>query len=152
MAWGELVRSAPDRVKPEVVENVALGTRQTAARIRELALARTRLEGEVRRYFDDYDLWITPTAQALPFDASLRYPTEVAGEPMPDYLGWMRSVCVVSAMDVPAISVPVGFSSGGLPVGAQIVAAHGGDALLLRVARALEDLIGAARVHPRLGE
>lgn len=151
MSLGELVRSAPDRVKPEVLANVALGTNQTAATIRELALARTRLEGEVRRYFDDYDVWITPTAQALPFDASLRYPEEVAGVPMPDYLGWMRSVCVVSAMDVPAISIPAGFSSGGLPVGIQVVAPHGADALLLRVARALDDLIGAARVHPGFG-
>lgn len=152
MSLGELVRANPGRVKPEVVENVALGTRQTAAQLRALALARTRLEGEVRRYFDDYDLWITPTAQALPFDAALRYPTEVAGVPMPDYLGWMRSVCVVSAMDVPAISVPAGFSPEGLPVGVQIVAAHGGDALLLRVAKTLEDAIGAARVHPGLGK
>jgi len=105
----------------------------------------------VRSYFDDYDLWITPTAQTLPFDASLRYPSEVAGVTMPDYLGWMRSVCVVSAMDVPAISVPAGFSAEGLPVGVQIVAPHGGDALLLRAARALEELIGAGRVPPRFG-
>lgn len=150
LAWGDLVRSDPDRVKPEVRENVALGARQTAAQLRALALARTRLEGEVRRYFDDFDLWITPTAQALPFDAALRYPTEIAGVPMPDYLGWMRSVCVVSAMDVPAISVPAGFTAQGLPVGVQIVAPHGGDALLLRVARALEDIIGAGRVRPAL--
>lgn len=151
LALGALVRSAPEKVKAEVRENVALGERQTAAQLRALALARTRLEGEVRSYFDDYDLWITPTAQTLPFDASLRYPSEVAGVPMPDYLGWMRSVCVVSAMDVPAISVPAGFSAEGLPVGVQIVAPHGGDALLLRAARALEELIGAGRVPPRFG-
>ncbi|MFT4232228.1 MAG: amidase family protein, partial [Leucobacter sp.] len=29
--WGELVRAHPDQVKPEVIENVAVGTRQTAA-------------------------------------------------------------------------------------------------------------------------
>ncbi len=150
IAWGELVRGAPDLVKPEMIENVALGTRQTASALRALALARTRLEGEVRTYFDQFDLWITPTTQSLPFPVEWRFPEEVAGAPTPGYLDWMRSVCVVSAMDVPVISVPAGFSPEGLPVGMQIVARHGAEDLLLRVARAFEVLQPWARTRPVL--
>lgn len=149
--WGELVRSAPHRVKPEVLENVEAGARQTAADLRELARARTRLEERTREYFDRYDLWITPTAQVLPFPGEQRWPTEVAGRRMGDYLDWMRSVCVVSAMSTPALSVPAGFSSSGLPVGIQLVARQGADALLLRAAFAYEERTRWARVHPRLG-
>lgn len=152
MALGNLVRGNPAQVKLEVIENVALGTRQTSAQLRELALARTRLEGRVRSYFDEFDLWITPTAQVLPFDASIRYPEEIEGETMPNYLGWMRSVCVISAMDVPVMSVPIGFSSDGLPVGLQIAAAHGNEALLLRAARLLEQTVGSSRTHPTLSK
>ena len=69
---------------------------------------------------------------------------------MGDYLDWITSVCVVSAMGVPALSLPAGFSQNGLPVGIQLVAAHGNEALLLRAARAYEQRTQWARVHPRL--
>ncbi|QIM17870.1 amidase [Leucobacter coleopterorum] len=149
-SWGELVRENSALVKPEVLENVALGQRQSAADLRELARARTRLEGHVRDYFDRYDLWITPTVQTLPFPAEQRWPGMVAGQVMGDYLDWMRSVCVVSAMDVPALSVPAGFSAGGLPIGMQFVAAHGKEHLLLRAAHAFEQRTRWSRVRPGL--
>lgn len=148
--WGELVRAHPEEVKPEVVENVAAGTRQTRAEIHELTRARTRLEARNREYFARYDLWLTPTAQTLPFPAEEHWPRRVAGEPMGDYLDWMRSVCVVSAMGVPAMSIPAGFSQSGLPVGIQLVAPHGDEAVLLRAARAYEHRTRWAQVRPRL--
>lgn len=149
-AWGELVRGNPGRVKPEVLENVAEGAAQSAADLHALARARTRLEARTRQYFERYDLWITPTAQSLPFPAELRWPTEIDGHRMHDYLDWMRSVCVVSAMSVPALSVPAGFSTAGLPVGIQLVAAPGADALLLRAASAYEERTRWSRIHPEL--
>lgn len=148
--WGELVRSHPDQVKPEMLRNVEQGAQQSAADLRELARARTRLEGRVREYFSEFDLWITPTAQVLPFNAEERWPSSVDGHPMGDYLDWMRSVCVVSAMDVPALSLPAGFSKSGLPVGLQVVAPHGNDALLLRVAQACDVRTRWSQMHPRL--
>lgn len=148
--WGELVRAHPEQVKLEVRENVQLGARQTSAEVHELTRARTRLEARTRDYFADFDLWLTPTAQTLPFPAAERWPTRVAGEPMGDYLEWMRSVCVVSAMGTPALSIPAGFSQSGLPVGVQLVAPHGGEKLLLRAARAFEQRTHWSRVRPRL--
>ncbi|MFF6781839.1 amidase family protein [Streptomyces sp. NPDC012510] len=44
----------------------------------------------------------------------------------------------------PAMSIPAGFDPDGCPVGLQLVARHGGENLLLRVARAAE----VARAHP----
>lgn len=155
MAWGDLVRGAPDQVKPEMLQNVELGRRQTAEILRELALARTRLEGETRQFFDRYDLWLTPTTQLPPFPVDLRYPDQIADVHLPGYLDWMRSVCVVSAMGNPAISIPAGFTSTGLPVGIQVVAPHGQDALLIRFARVIEQLQPWASHTPtfqKLGE
>lgn len=148
--WGELVRSQPDQVKPEVIENVALGAAQTGSDLQRLARARTSLEARTREYFDRFDLWLTPTAQTVPFPIEERWPTAVAGEPMGDYLDWMRSVCVVSAMGTPAISIPAGFTKHGLPVGIQLVAPHGGERTLLRAARAYEERTHWAGMHPEL--
>lgn len=48
----------------------------------------------------------------------------------------------------PALSVPAGFGAEGCPVGLQMVAAHGREALLLRVARAAEARAGLRAVTP----
>jgi amidase len=50
----------------------------------------------------------------------------------------MRSCCRISITGCPAISVPAGFSVGGLPVGIQIVGRHRDDWGVLQVAHAFE--------------
>jgi aspartyl-tRNA(Asn)/glutamyl-tRNA(Gln) amidotransferase subunit A len=49
----------------------------------------------------------------------------------------------------PAITVPCGLTSGGLPMGVQIVGPMFGDALVLRAARAYESVQPVAR--PNIG-
>jgi amidase len=147
---GSVVTEHPDLVKPEVVWNVERGFALTAARLMDSAVARTRLHAAVRQFFDEFDVLLTPTTQVLPFDASLRYPTQVAGVEMTTYLEWMRSVCLISATGCPAISAPGGFGASGLPVGLQLVAADGQDVQLLRVAQAYEQATRHASRAPSL--
>jgi amidase len=115
------------------------------------ALARTRLDTSVRRFFGRYDVFASPTAQLLPFEASLRYPTSINGVEFETYLDWMRSACLISATGLPAISVPAGFSDGGLPVGLQLAMDHGQDFELLQVAYGFEQATGHAKRAPALG-
>jgi amidase len=50
----------------------------------------------------------------------------------------------------PAISVPTGQSADGLPIGVQIVAAHGREDLLLQVAAQLEEALPWGGRRPRV--
>ena len=50
----------------------------------------------------------------------------------------MRACYLITVTGCPAISVPFGHTEDGLPVGIQIVAAHGRDRFLLEVAAAVE--------------
>lgn len=153
--FGDLVkaeRARPDggRVKQAVVWNTQLGLDLTVEDLVAMDAARGRLWRSTRRWFETHDVLVLPTAQALPFDAELEYPQSINGRPMENYLDWMRAVCVISATGCPAISVPAGFSSGGLPVGIQIVAAPGKDVELLRVAHAFEAVTRHADRHPEI--
>ena len=49
----------------------------------------------------------------------------------------------------PAISVPFAMSAAGLPLGVQLVATHGREDLLLRVAAQLEDALGWGTRRPQ---
>lgn len=77
--------------------------------------------------FETFDLILTPTMEALPNRLE---------EPSPDML--LNRVFDMTGQ--PSVSVPVGFSGEGLPIGVQIVAPKGEDVLVLRAARALERL------------
>ena len=73
-----------------------------------------------------------------PFDVTVPYPTSIAGTPMTNYIDWMRSCWYITFMSNPAISVPAGFTSAGLPVGIQIVGRHHDEWSVLQLAHAFE--------------
>jgi len=148
---GAFVRGHRDLVKPEVIWNVELGWSYTAEQLIETTAARTRLNAAVRSFFGRYDLFLSPGAQVLPFDATLRYPGAVNGVPSETYLDWMRSACVLSAAGLPVLAMPAGFTSAGLPVGFQMAANHYRDVQLLSWAKAFEERTGTARIRPALG-
>jgi aspartyl-tRNA(Asn)/glutamyl-tRNA(Gln) amidotransferase subunit A len=56
---------------------------------------------------------------------------------------------VWNALGEPAVSIPIGFTSNGLPVGMQIVGRKGGDGPLLALASALQLATRARLGHPR---
>ena len=147
---GPVVERSGHVIKPEVRWNVAKGQALTARDLIETTAARTRLELSVQDFFSRFDLFASPCAQVLPFDASLRYPAEVAGVASETYLDWMRSACLLSATGLPVLSVPAGFSSAGLPIGLQLAGNHYTDMQLLRWGRAFEERSEYASVAPVL--
>ncbi|WP_307278198.1 amidase [Labrys wisconsinensis] len=102
------------------------------------ALERTaRLRRRCAELFATSDLVLTPTAAALPWPAETPYPREIAGRPAGPrdhavFTGW------VNIAGVPAVSLPVGLSATGLPIGAQLAAGFAADAWLLEFAREAE--------------
>jgi Asp-tRNA(Asn)/Glu-tRNA(Gln) amidotransferase A subunit family amidase len=56
-----------------------------------------------------------------------------------------------NVLGIPAVSVPCGFSSGGLPIGLQVAAGPFEEPLVLRIARAYERATPWHDEHPPLG-
>lgn len=92
-------------------------------------------------FFERYDLLVTPTVAREPL------PHGTLGYDDPGHTGrsWMAAIFeygpFTSAFNLggqPAVSLPLGRTPGGLPLGVQLVAAQGREDLLLRVASELE--------------
>ncbi|GAA1314662.1 amidase [Leucobacter albus] len=147
---GPLLADYGDVIKPEVIWNVQKGLDLDGAAMISAHAARTRLERAVQSFFGRYDAFLSPAAQVLPFDASWRWPQEIAGVAAENYLDWMRSACVLSATSLPVLAMPGGFTESGLPVGWQLAANHYRDADLLRWAAAYEQATGFAKRPPEL--
>ncbi|MBV9193960.1 MAG: hypothetical protein JO168_07415, partial [Solirubrobacterales bacterium] len=92
----------------------------------------------LRGFMDTFEFLLTPVVQVLPFDVAEPFPREIAGVKMETYLDWMKSCYFITAAGLPAVSVPCGFSAGGLPVGLQIIGRHLDDFGVLQLAHAFE--------------
>lgn len=107
---------------------------------------RTALYHRMRKFMDTYEFLALPVNQVLPFDVETRYPAEITGVKMENYIAWMKSAYYISTVGNPAISVPCAFSGGGLPIGIQIVGRHHDDWGVLQLAHAFEQ---ATRIGDR---
>jgi aspartyl-tRNA(Asn)/glutamyl-tRNA(Gln) amidotransferase subunit A len=82
-------------------------------------------------FFATYDLLLTPTMAVQAFPVGQNAPMGTDGKPN---LNWSPYTFQFNLTRHPAISVPCGLSSEGLPVGLQIASGHYKDALILRAA------------------
>ncbi|MFC5187257.1 amidase [Actinomadura harenae] len=133
----------PDPAKMEAVSREVLGLAGEYSALDLLAVfaAQNRVTRSVAAFFTGYHLLVTPTLGGLPAPhGTLRY-----DDPDHTVTSWLRSIfdygpftVVFNISGQPAISLPLGESDGGLPIGVQIVAPSGREDLLLQVADRLE--------------
>ena len=146
-----LMRQHGDQVKASLADNIAQGQALSGPDVGRAEVLHTALFHRVRDFFETFDALLMPVTQVSPFPIEQEYPTEIAGVEQPDYLAWMRSAYLISATGSPALSVPAGFTAGGLPVGLQIVGPHHADLLVLQLGHAFERATGHGRRRPDLG-
>lgn len=149
-SYGPLVDAHPAQVKETIRWNVEQGRRLRGADLARAEVLHTALHERVVAFFRSHDVLLLPVSQVPPFPVDLEYPTEVAGVHLETYLDWMRSCTLISATGCPALSVPGGFTRGGLPVGVQLVTAPRRDLLALQVGHAFEEATRHGRRHPPL--
>ena len=96
----------------------------------------------MRRFLSGYDVLACPTVSLEPGPVVEEYPKEIDGQPLDDYIEWLRFSFLSTTAGLPAISIPAGFSKSGLPVGLQLIGPPRGEAKVLAVARAIELAVG----------
>ena len=99
-------------------------------------IVRDMLKKEFAKVFADIDVIATPTSPIPAFTIG-----EKSHDPLAMYLADIFTV-PVNIVGVPAISVPSGKTSTGLPLGMQFIAAHTREDILFAYGRELEKLVG----------
>lgn len=136
------------KLKDTVVWNIEKGLALSVPDVMTAEEIRTRVHMDMVEFFEHHDVLALPTTQVPPFPVEVEYPTAIGDTQMVDYIDWMASCCMITVTGCPAISLPAGFTTDGLPVGLQLVGPVGGERQLLEIAHGFESATADFRRRP----
>jgi len=146
---GPLVEAHRNEVNPDIVWNVEKGMQQDGAAVARAERLRGEIYLRVVRFFEHHDILACPTVAVGPYSVDQRFPTHIGDQQLTSYIDWMYLTFVLTLTGCPAISVPIGLTRDGRPVGLQLLGRPRGDFELLEAAALLERSAGMAAKLPR---
>ena len=129
--------SRSEGFREEVKRRIILGTYVLSsgyydAYYKKAQRVRTIIRNEFQKAFEKYDILITPTSPVTAFGIG-----EKSGTPLEMYLADICTV-TINVAGVPAMSIPCGVDSNGLPIGMQLIGKHFDEETLIRAAYTYE--------------
>jgi aspartyl-tRNA(Asn)/glutamyl-tRNA(Gln) amidotransferase subunit A len=137
-AMAEPYLNQRDHFGADVLELLDKGRLVPATEYIHAQRARRKLEIEFRVLWSQVDCLILPSIP-IPPPRIGELTVQLAGEDEPVRPVVTRLTRPLNVLGLPAISIPCGLSSAGLPIGLQIAGPELQEALVLRIAAALED-------------
>lgn len=124
------------------------GSGLTGMQVADAYAAQDRLKRRMDAWFDEFDVLLTPTS-AIAAPGHGERIEQIAGASVSPWTTSILYTPLANLIQAPAIAMPAGLGSGGLPLSVQIVAREGNDAMAVRCAAALEDAeFGASPLAP----
>jgi aspartyl-tRNA(Asn)/glutamyl-tRNA(Gln) amidotransferase subunit A len=137
-----------DDLDPGLRTVVEEGAKITLTDYLEANQARGELGIKMRQFHETYDLLITPALSIPAFEAGKLAPEDLAA--VGAWVDWTPFSYPFNLTQQPACSINCGFSSGGLPIGLQIVGPMQDDLSVLNAAFAFEQISPVAGARPDL--
>jgi aspartyl-tRNA(Asn)/glutamyl-tRNA(Gln) amidotransferase subunit A len=129
------------KLDPSFVEGIRAGGVYTGQQLLQATYKRTAYFRTVQSWFAKYDFVLTPTCSRPAFATTHRAldPITINGQDAGDMRqSWVPYLNLFDLTGHPAVSIPCGFTSEGLPVGLQIVGPWYRDGALLALASSFE--------------
>ena len=105
---------------------------------------------DIELIFKDYDFLALPSAQVFPFKKELNYPEKINDFNLDTYHRWIEVFILSSLLELPTITVPVGFNKNKLPMGMQIIGKKNDDLKVLAFARKYEQMFNYSKIKPEI--
>ena len=132
----ESASRSPELYQPETLRRIRRGEDISAAEVEQRRRELKHIRSEVHKIFEGVDVLVTPTT---PVPAATI--NELKQDPellRPHELLLLRNTRPVNVWGLPAISVPCGFTTAGLPIGLQIIGPQWREDRVLQLAYAYE--------------
>jgi len=136
------IAESPEKYQPVTRERILRNSAEIkASDYAEARRATDLLRREIKKVFASVDLLVMPTLPSPPvLIAQAASPTAVS----------IRNTSPFDVLGLPAISIPCGFTTSGLPIGLQIVGAPFAESTVLALAHAYERETAWHQRHPKL--
>lgn len=131
--FGARYQTDPEFFDPAIAHQIERGLRATAADVAAAYGFSLSIGGAIARFFANVDVLICPTIACVAWPADQLDPATVGGRPA-QRRGHAAFTPLFNHARTPAISIPCGTGTAGLPVGLQLVGRRGADRDVLRVA------------------
>ena len=151
--WAEAAEyeQTPELLSQQVRDYLAFGETITAQQYIRAQFERERIHAAYAEFFaaTGASALFTPTLGCVAFDGARHYPELVGGTPVDDvWRDWAPLLYDANLAGLPAVSVPIGTDTAGLPIGGQLLGPRLSDPHLLRVAGVLtQSLTAPARAN-----
>ncbi|MEM8976653.1 MAG: amidase family protein [Pseudomonadota bacterium] len=144
-----------DRMSETLLRQMEQGQAATGEEVLNCIFTRTEIYRQVQSWFEDADILVMPTLArtALSIDHDFFGDVIINNKPAGTVRqAWYPYTHPFNLSGNPAITLPAGFSSDGLPFAIQLVGRRGEDALLLRAAALFEQARPWADRRPDIPE
>jgi len=144
----DLVARSPELYQPETLPRIRSGENISEAQIEAARQSLAKARRDVQSVFAELEFLVTPAVPipAPPLEELKEHPELLR----PRELVLLRNTRPFNVWGLPAISVPCGFTSAGLPVGLQIAGPPWSEAAVLRLAYAYEQATAWHKREPNL--
>lgn len=135
----------PEKLDPTLLATIEAGRPYSAVDLHEAQFARTACFGKIQEILSRCDVIASPTLSAPPLPVGLDPlgRIEIAGRDAGTIRSaWYPYTYPFNLTGHPALSLPCGFSSGGLPIGLQLVGRWHEEGYLLDIAARFEAALG----------
>ncbi|MHA2394660.1 MAG: amidase [Promethearchaeota archaeon] len=140
-------------LNPDFIASLRLGLDNSSMNIGKAKEKRKQLYETMYRYFEEYDILITPTIPCTAFkpnwlETGTVFP--IVNKRALSITSWMTFTYPFNMTGLPAASIPSGWSNSGLPIGMQIVGRRYDDKTVLQVSQAFEEIAPWQDKRPKL--
>lgn len=145
---GRLPAEIQQHFKQTLKDNIEFGRRLGIEDVFDAERNRTELYHAMRSLLDGFDVLACPVVGLEPGPVEEEFPKFVNRVAVKGYIDWLRFSFLSTTTGLPSISVPIGFTKSGMPVGIQLIGPARGEAKLLSVARFIEQSVGMTQLLP----